>query len=127
MSRAEDILSQTITQPTAQAWRTRTHQLAEALFQSIKMKLSVPLYRAIAQGRGASLDTLDYPLNNRAWLAARFAAIPNFSYQVQRADDAAFSVNVTLSAPITIPASGLYDYTDPSPPISSAYYRLISN
>ncbi len=75
MSRAEDILNQAITQPTAQAWRTRTHQLAEALFQSIKMKLSVPLYRAISQGRGASLDTLDYPLNNRAWLAARFAAI----------------------------------------------------
>jgi hypothetical protein len=60
-------------------------------------------------------------------VVVRFAAIPNFSYQVQRADDAAFSVNVTLSAPITIPASGLYDYTDPSPPISSAYYRLISN
>ena len=75
MARAEDILAQAVSQPTANVWRTRTHQLAEALFQSIHMKLSVPLYRAISQGRGASLDTLDYPLNNRAWLTASFAAI----------------------------------------------------
>ncbi len=60
-------------------------------------------------------------------ITVRFAGIPNLSYRVQRADNAGFTVNVTQSAPITFPASGLYTYTDPSPPVSSAYYRLISN
>lgn len=60
-------------------------------------------------------------------VTVRFAGIPGFSYRVQRADDAGFSLNVTLSSPITIPASGLYTYTDPAPPVSSAYYRLVAN
>ncbi len=60
-------------------------------------------------------------------VTVRFAAIPNLTYQVERADDAGFSVNVTLSSPITFPASGIYTYTDPSPPVSSAYYRLVAN
>jgi hypothetical protein len=56
-------------------WRARIFQLGEALFQSIGMQLSVERYQAIAVDRGASLDTLDYPLNNRAWLKERFAQI----------------------------------------------------
>jgi hypothetical protein len=47
--------------------------LAEALFQSIGMQLSVPRYKAIGVDRGATLDTLDVPLNNRLWLENRFA------------------------------------------------------
>ena len=39
------------------------------------MQLSVELYQAIAVDRGASLDTLDYPLNNRRWLEEQFARI----------------------------------------------------
>ena len=56
-------------------WRIRIFQLAEALFQSIGMQLSVERYQAIAVDRGASLDTLDYPLNNRRWLEEQFARI----------------------------------------------------
>ena len=33
-------------------------------------------YGAIAVGRGANLDTIDVPLNNRVWLAERFARDP---------------------------------------------------
>ena len=32
------------------------------------MQLSVAKYKAIARGRGATLDTIDVPLNDRAWL-----------------------------------------------------------
>ena len=64
-----------VTQRIANGWRTRIHQLAEALFQSIHMQLSVPLYRAQEEVRGANLDGIDYPLNNRPWLKERFAAI----------------------------------------------------
>jgi hypothetical protein len=39
------------------------------------MQLSVPRYQAISTDRGANLDTIDVPLNNRGWLAQNFAAI----------------------------------------------------
>ena len=45
-------------------WRARVFALAEALFQSIRMQLSVARYKAIAVDRGATLDTVDAPLNN---------------------------------------------------------------
>jgi hypothetical protein len=54
-------------------WRLRVYSLAEALFQSIRQQLSVPRYRAIAVGRGATLDSMETPLNNGGWLRARFA------------------------------------------------------
>ena len=54
-------------------WRQRVYVLAEALFQSIRQQLSVERYRAIAVGRGATLDSFETPLNNRGWLIARFA------------------------------------------------------
>jgi hypothetical protein len=68
------------------------------------MKLSVPLYRAIAQGRGASLDTLDYPLNNRAWLAARFATIRQLDTEPARLAQLGEIVNWTNPGP-----GGFYD------------------
>jgi hypothetical protein len=46
--------------------RTRIFALAEALFQSIRMQLSVPLYRAISRDRGATLDNIDWPITDRA-------------------------------------------------------------
>jgi hypothetical protein len=71
MDDAEKILDQPFTDPL----RARVFELAEALFQSIRMQLSVERYKAISVDRGATLDTLDYPLNNRAWLKQRFTEI----------------------------------------------------
>ncbi|HTF29216.1 MAG TPA: hypothetical protein VK625_10250 [Flavitalea sp.] len=53
--------------------RARVFELAEALFQSIRMQLSVTKYQAIAIGRGANLDLIDFPLNNGPWILARLA------------------------------------------------------
>ncbi len=53
--------------PIAQDLRTRIFQLAEALFHSICMQLSVDLYQAQYETRGANLDAIDYPLNDRQW------------------------------------------------------------
>ncbi len=58
---------QAVSRPIATDLRTRTFQLAEALFQSIRMQLSVVLYQAQYETRGANLDVLDFPLNDRAW------------------------------------------------------------
>ena len=72
-SAAAAILDRAVQQPIAPEWRARIFELAEALFQSIGMQLSVPRYKALGVDRGASLDTLDVPLNNRLWLERRFA------------------------------------------------------
>ncbi len=75
MTRAEAILDLAVLEPVAQDLRGRVFELAEALYQSARMQLSVPRYRAIDVGRGANLDLIDTPLNDRLWLKARFAEI----------------------------------------------------
>jgi len=65
---AAAILDRAVREPVAPAWHARIFELAEALFQSIGMQLSVPRYKAIGVDRGATLDTLDVPLNNRLWM-----------------------------------------------------------
>ena len=80
MNQAEDLLDRSVPDRVAEGWRARAFELAEALFQSIRMQLSVEKYRAISVDRGASLDTIDAPLNDRLWLKQRFAeirAMPN--------------------------------------------------
>jgi hypothetical protein len=75
MAEAEAILQEAVTQPAARDLRARVFELAEALFQSIRMQLSVARYQAIAVERGANLDSIDAPLNDRVWLTRRFAEI----------------------------------------------------
>jgi hypothetical protein len=84
MDQAESIVGEADRTRTALDLRTRIYQFAEALFQSIRMQLSVPLYRAISVDRGANLDTLDEPLNNRSWLRNQFAEIRKISGEEQR-------------------------------------------
>jgi hypothetical protein len=75
MEEAENILDADVLSGSAHALRARVFELAEALFQSIHMQLSVPRYQAIALGRGANLDAIDFALNNRIWLKSQFARI----------------------------------------------------
>jgi len=84
MNGAEAMLNRAMTERVNADWRERILQLGEALFQSIGMQLSVKYYQAIAVDRGASLDTLDYPLNNRAWLKERFRAIRKLPQEPDR-------------------------------------------
>lgn len=75
IAEAEGILDLATTQGISGQWRTRIFQLAEALFQSIHMQLSVGLYYAQSEIRGGNLDGIDYPLNNAPWLKNRFGEI----------------------------------------------------
>ncbi len=75
LDEAEHTLDQAASKPIAQDLRTRIFALAEALFQSIGMQLSVDLYRAVHFGRGANLDMVDFPLNSRFWLKQQFEAV----------------------------------------------------
>lgn len=64
--------------------RARVFELAEALFQSIRMQLSVQRYKAISVGRGANLDLVDFPLNNAPWLREKFSEIRSTTNEVDR-------------------------------------------
>jgi hypothetical protein len=48
------------------------------------MQLSVEKYKAISVDRGATLDTLDVPLNSRRWLEERFAEIRRLDNEQDR-------------------------------------------
>ena len=75
MDRATAILDRAITDRASLELRMRVFELGEALFQSIRMQLSVPYYKAISVGRGANLDLIDTPLNNRLYLLDQFTRI----------------------------------------------------
>jgi hypothetical protein len=84
VARAEEALDRPSADTEAAGWRARVFELAEALFQSIRMQLSVPRYQAISVDRGANLDTIDAPLNDRVWLRQRFAAVRQAADEAER-------------------------------------------
>jgi hypothetical protein len=75
MNEATRILTQAVTRPIGRDLRERLHELAAAMFQSIRSQLSVDRYKARSVDRGASLDSAETPLNERYWLENRFAEI----------------------------------------------------
>jgi hypothetical protein len=104
MKEAEEVLEKAVTHPVAVDLRARVFELAEALFQSIRMQLSVPRYKAIDVGRGATLDTIDQVLNNRLWLGRRFQAIRTLGTEPERLGEIDAIVNWTNPGP-----GGFYD------------------
>ena len=84
MNQAEAILDKAVSQPVKQQWRARVFELAEALFQSIRMQLSVPKYYAKEVSRGANLDQIDVPLSRSNRLKAAFNDIRRLDSERQR-------------------------------------------
>lgn len=64
--------------------RRRIEELCAALFTSIRMQTSVPKHGASGYERGAVLDFVDHPLNNRWWLEDQFTAIRALSAEPAR-------------------------------------------
>lgn len=75
MARALEILSRAQTQPWAPDVRASLETHGDALFRLIGYQTSVFKYHARNFERGAVLDFLDRPLNNRWWLEDQFAFI----------------------------------------------------
>jgi len=110
MNEAERILAEADSLRKGSSERQRAFELAEALFQSVRMQLSVPKYKAIELSRGANLDAIDFPLNNRRWLLARFAEIRKMMDERERLAALKAIVNWTNPGP-----GGFYDdLGDPS-------------
>jgi hypothetical protein len=101
---AEAILDRAVTKKTGADYRARVFELAEALYQSIRMQLSVERYKAISVGRGANLDTIDAPLNNRPWLKVQLKEIRKLELEADRLQRLDEIVNWTNPGP-----GGFYD------------------
>ena len=101
---AQAALDRGLAQPISQDWRARVFELAEALYQSIRAQLSVPRYQAIRVGRGANLDTVDMPLNDRIWLSGQFANIRKLASEQDRLNVIEAVLNRTNPGP-----GGFYD------------------
>jgi len=104
MEEAARTLGRSVTHPVSQWARARVFEMAEALFQSIRMQLSVTRYKGEAPERGANLDMIDMPLNNRGWLSARFEAIRKLTDERERLAALDEIVNWTNPGP-----GGFYD------------------
>ncbi|UCH33837.1 MAG: hypothetical protein JSV65_14915 [Armatimonadota bacterium] len=84
LDKAEATLDQASADPVATYWRARVFEMAEALFQSIRMQLSVERYKAIHVSRGANLDAIDTPFTRASWLREEFDRIRGLGSEQQR-------------------------------------------
>ncbi|MBX3438451.1 MAG: hypothetical protein KF861_13245 [Planctomycetaceae bacterium] len=87
MDQALAVLNRTVTEPSSPELRQRIENLCQDLFDSIQLQTSVARYQASGAERGAILDFVDYPLNNRWWLEDRFreiAALPTEDARIEQ-------------------------------------------
>jgi hypothetical protein len=66
--------------------RQKIVEYCEALFKSIGMQTSVSKYQASGAERGAIVDFIDYPLNNRWWLEDEFKKIKKLPTEKEQLD-----------------------------------------
>lgn len=104
MEKAREVLLNARIHPVAVDLKQRVFELAEGLFQSVRMQLSVGKYFAIAVRRGANLDLIDYPLNNQYWLEEQFTRIAKIENETDRLHEVDKIVNWTNPGP-----GGFYD------------------
>ncbi len=92
MRQAESVLRRATDQPVAPDLRRRIELQCADLFKSIGLQTSVKKYHASGEERGAILDFVDLPLNNRWWLEDEFAkvrALPSESDKCRRLEELA--------------------------------------
>ena len=68
----------------SQDLKAKVFQYAEDLYQSVGAQTSVEKYKASGAERGAVLDFIDYPLNNRWWLEDEFKKIREFKTEEEK-------------------------------------------
>lgn len=62
----------------------RVEDLCDDLFKSIQLQTSVEKYGAAGAERGASLDFVNYPLNNRWWLEDEFKKVAELKSEEEK-------------------------------------------
>jgi len=86
MDAALAILNRTVTDPARPDLRKRVETLCDDMFNSIGLQTSVERHKASGSERGAILDFVDYPLNNRWWLEDEFAKIRALASEAEKVE-----------------------------------------
>jgi len=84
MSKALELVSKADDQKVSPELRQKVFDYCEALNKSVGMQTSVKKYNASGAERGAILDFIDYPLNNRWWLADEFNKISSLKTEAEK-------------------------------------------
>ncbi|WP_339705185.1 hypothetical protein [uncultured Kriegella sp.] len=84
MNDALAYLNKADTELVSQNLKQKVFEYAEALFHAIGAQTSVPKYNAKSAERGAILDFIDYPLNNRWWLEDEFKKVKKSSSEKEK-------------------------------------------
>ena len=84
MDDALNIVNEGDKNPVSPELRQKIVDYCADLFTSIGMQTSVKKYNASGEERGAILDFLDYPLNNRWWLSDEFVKIRKMSSEQEK-------------------------------------------
>ena len=84
MDKALIILKSTDSVQVGQPLRKKIEWYAEELFQSVGAQTSVEKYQARGAERGAILDFLDIPLNNRWWLEDEFEKVKKLPTEAEK-------------------------------------------
>ncbi|XOV94138.1 MAG: hypothetical protein ACFHWX_05410 [Bacteroidota bacterium] len=86
MKQALEIVNKADTEPVDTETRQIIEKYCADLYKSIGLQTSVEKYQASGAQRGAILDFVDYPLNNRWWLADQFSAIDTLETEKGKAE-----------------------------------------
>lgn len=84
MSKSLKILNPAITAPVSVELRKDIEALAVDVFNSIGLQTSLKKYRAHSLNRGAIIDYLDLPMNNRLWLEDEIEKINKFTSEEEK-------------------------------------------
>lgn len=86
MQHALEIVNKADVEPIELESRQKIAAYCKALYESIGLQTSVEKYQASNSQRGCILDFLDYPLNNRWWLADQFDMVGKLPDEAEKAD-----------------------------------------
>lgn len=104
MTQALELVNRADTQPIEGESRKKIEEYAQALFESIGLQTSVDKYQASNSQRGCILDFVDYPLNNRWWLADQFDSVRKMGTEAEKIEQLQLIANWENPGP-----GGYYD------------------
>ncbi|MBI5095223.1 MAG: hypothetical protein HZB26_22665 [Candidatus Hydrogenedentes bacterium] len=84
ITEASAVLNRSVNEPVSPELRTHIVDLYDRLFKFIGLQSSVPKYQASGEERGASLDFIDNPLNNRWWLEDEFKKVQALGSEAEK-------------------------------------------
>lgn len=84
MQQALELVQKADKEYVSQELKQKVFEYADALFKTVGAQTSVDKYQASGAERGAILDFIDYPLNNRWWLEDEFKRIDELKSEKEK-------------------------------------------